>query len=128
VAPLAPPTNVEGEAGSQPRRVRPAAKKAPPPDTTVDSPAGKRRAGHKPRGDRLFTKDRPDPWDEKILVNVKEAAWMLSLPESAIRQAVTAGDVDRVFIGEGTTNYRIVYGSLLAWVNDMPRHSGRTWW
>ena len=29
--------------------------------------------------------------DEKILINVKEAAWMLSLPEHAIRQAVTAG-------------------------------------
>ncbi|UAL29823.1 hypothetical protein K8W59_19180 [Nocardioides rotundus] len=66
--------------------------------------------------------------DEKILINVKEAAWMLSLPEHAIRQAVTAGDVDRVFIGAGTKNYRIVYGSLLAWVNDMPRHSNRSWW
>lgn len=98
------------------------------PDTTVDSPAGKRRVGKKPRGDGLFSKDHPDPWDEKILINVKEAAWMLSLPEHAIRQAVTSGEVDRVFIGAGTKNYRIVYGSLLAWVNDMPRHSGRSWW
>lgn len=110
------------------RRGRPPKLKAPPPDTTVDSPAGKRRAGHRPRGDGLFTKESPDPWDEKILVNVKEAAWMLSLPESAIRHAVTSGEVDRVFIGEGGKNYRIVYGSLLAWVNDMPRSSARRWW
>lgn len=116
------------EGGRGGRRTRSAAKAVPVPDTTVDSPAGKRRAGKKPKGDALFTKDRPDPWDEKILINVKEAAWMLSLPEHAIRQAVTAGDVDRVFIGKGTTNYRIVYGSLLAWVNDMPRHSGGSWW
>ncbi|WP_243640357.1 hypothetical protein [Nocardioides jejuensis] len=59
---------------------------------------------------------------------MKEAAWMLSLPEHAIRQAVTNGDVDRVFIGEGKSRYRIVYGSLLAWVNDMPRESARRWW
>lgn len=116
------------EGGGRGRRARSAARAAPVPDTTVDSPAGKRRAGKKPKSDALFSKDRPDPWDEKILINVKEAAWMLSLPEHAIRQAVTAGDVDRVFIGKGTTNYRIVYGSLLAWVNDMPRHSGRSWW
>lgn len=109
-------------------RTQAAAKKAPVPDITVDSPAGKRRTGHKPRGDGLFSTDRPDPWDEKILINVKEAAWMLSLPEHAIRQAVAAGDVDRVFIGAGTKNYRIVYGSLLAWVNDMPRESARSWW
>ncbi|TCJ31063.1 excisionase [Nocardioides jejuensis] len=100
----------------------------PAPDRTVDSPAGKRRASHRPRGDALFTAESPDPWDEKILVNVKEAAWMLSLPEHAIRQAVTNGDVDRVFIGEGKSRYRIVYGSLLAWVNDMPRESARRWW
>lgn len=121
------PTAV-ADAGTRGQRTRTAAKATPVPDTTVDSPAGKRRAGKKPRGDGLFSKDRPDPWDEKILINVKEAAWMLSLPEHAIRQAVTSGDVDRVFIGKGTTNYRIVYGSLLAWVNDMPRHSGRSWW
>ncbi len=39
---------------------------------------------------------------------------MLSLPESAIRKAVSFGDLDRVFIGDGNKNYRIVYGSLLA--------------
>ena len=78
---------------------------------------------------RLFTATRPDPYDEKVLLTVKEAAWMLSLPEHAIRQAVSVGDLDRVFIGEGGKNYRIVHGSLLAWVNSMPRESARaSWW
>ncbi|MDQ6688868.1 MAG: hypothetical protein M3Z50_14975 [Actinomycetota bacterium] len=94
----------------------------------MDSPAGKRRQGYRPKGDSLFTDEKPDPYDEKILLTVKEAAWMLSLPEGAIRQEVAEGDLDRVFIGAGTKNYRIVYGSLLAWVNDMPRHSSRHWW
>lgn len=53
---------------------------------------------------------------------------MLSLPEHAIRQAVSVGDLDRVFIGEGGKNYRIVYCSLLAWVNSMPRESAKGWW
>lgn len=100
----------------------------PQVDLTVDSPAGKRRRGGRPAGDGLFTAAKPDPYDEKILVTVKEAAWMLSLPEHAIRQAVSFGDLDRVFIGKGTKNYRIVYGSLLAWVNSMPRESARRWW
>lgn len=98
-------------------------------DLTVDSPAGKRRRGGHPVGDALFTANRPDPYEEKVLVTVKEAAWMLSLPEHSIRQAVSFGDLDRVFIGEGGRNYRIVYGSLLAWVNSMPRESARvSWW
>ncbi len=97
-------------------------------DLTVDSPAGKRRRGGRPAGDTLFTAERPDPYDEKVLITVKEAAWMLSLPEHAIRQAVSFGDLDRVFIGEGGKNYRIVYGSLLAWVNSMPRESAKGWW
>jgi len=98
-------------------------------DLTVDSPSGKRRRGERPVGDALFTANRPDPYDEKVLVTVKEAAWMLSLSEHAIRQAVSFGDLDRVFIGEGGKNYRIVYGSLLAWVNSMPRESARAaWW
>ncbi len=58
-------------------------------DLSVDSPANKRRRGERPVGDGLFTEDKPDPYDEKILVTVKEAAWMLSLPEHAIRQAVS---------------------------------------
>lgn len=97
-------------------------------DLTVDSPAGKRRRGGRPAGDSLFPENVSDPYDEKILITVKEAAWMLSLPEHAIRQAVSLGDLDRVFIGDGARNYRIVYGSLLAWVNSMPRESGKGWW
>ena len=97
-------------------------------DHAVDSPAGKRRRGGRPAGDTLFTAEKPDPYDEKVLITVKEAAWMLSLPEHAIRQAVSVGDLDRVFIGEGGKNYRIVYGSLLAWVNSMPRESAKGWW
>lgn len=100
----------------------------PDVDLTVDSPDGKRRRGGRPAGDSLFSANVSDPYDEKILITVKEAAWMLSLPEHAIRQAVSLGDLDRVFIGEGRKNYRIVYGSLLAWVNSMPRESGKGWW
>ncbi len=87
-----------------------------------------RRRGRRPLGDGFFDGE-PDPLDEKILVTAKEAAWMLSVPESAIRQAVRDQDVDRVFIGAGKTHYRIVYGSLLAWVNSMPYESSHTsWW
>lgn len=56
--------------------------KAPPKpevDLIVDSPAGKRRRGAGPAGDGLFTAAQPDPYDEKILVTVKEAAWMLTV-------------------------------------------------
>ena len=87
------PSTAATETRSQRRRQSSSPAKAVPlPDIAVDSPAGKRRAGKKPRGDGLFNADRPDPWDEKILINVKEAAWMLSLPEHAIRHAVTSGD------------------------------------
>lgn len=107
-------------------RTRTAAPPEPPP---IASPAEQRRRGRRPVGDALFDTKNPDPYDEKILITVKEAAWMLSLPEGAIRQAVTNDDVQRVFIGSGTTNYRIVYGSLLAWVNAMPSEPKRHgWW
>jgi len=121
----------EPEPASVPaQRQRPSKKPevVPEVDLTVDSPAGKRRRGGRPVGNTLFTAERPDPYDEKVLITVKEAAWMLSLPEHAIRQAVSFGDLDRVFIGEGGKNYRIVYGSLLAWVNAMPRESKKGWW
>lgn len=107
-----------------------AAKGLPQPQPMdVDSPRGVRRAGRKPKGDALFPDDRADPWDEKILVSVKEAAWLLSLHEGAIRRAAMLGDLERVFVGDGHRNYRIVYGSLLAWVNGMPRESStQRWW
>ncbi|HCQ19332.1 MAG TPA: excisionase [Dermacoccus sp.] len=94
----------------------------------IDSPSGARRRGGRPRGDELFRDSDPDPHDERILITVKEAAWRLSLTENAIREAVRSGDLQRVFIGQGNTNYRIVYGSLLAWVNDMPQEPARSWW
>mgnify|MGYP002347193916 FL=1 len=63
------------------------------------------------------------------MITVKEAAWLLSMSEHEIRRAVTDGEISRVFIGAGTTHYRVVYGSLLAWVNEMPRESARyQWW
>ena len=126
-APIAEPVTTAKPAGRVKANKQQGAE--PVVDLTVDSPAGKRRRGERPDGDALFTPQRPDPYDEKVLVTVKEAAWMLSLPEHAIRQAVSFGDLDRVFIGEGGKNYRIVHGSLLAWVNSMPRESARAaWW
>jgi excisionase family DNA binding protein len=107
----------------------PAPASVPEPDFEVDSPAGMRARGRKPHGDALRSADEPDPWDARVLISVKEAAWLLSLNEHAIRRAVRDGDIDRVFIGRGTTHYRIVYGSLLAWVNAMPREQpSRQWW
>lgn len=118
-----------GKQSAVSRRRRGAIKLPPEPEFEVISPAEARRHGKKPRGDRL-TGGEADPWDEKIMITVKEAAWMLSLQEGAIREAVRDGDVQRVFIGSGTTNYRIVYGSLLAWVDSMPREPGipKPWW
>lgn len=103
---------------------------APPAPPEIDSPARIRARGGRPRGDALFRAEEPDQWDERIMITVKEAAWLLSLSEHEIRRAVTEGEIDRIFIGKGTTNYRVVYGSLLAWVNDMPRESStwNRWW
>lgn len=111
------------------KRRRKAVPKPPPePEVEVLSPAEARRRGKRPDADELSAGHR-DAWDEKIMITVKEAAWMLSLPEGTIRDAAIVGDVQRVFIGNGTKNYRIVYGSLLAWVNTMPREPGRQrWW
>lgn len=77
-----------------PQRQRPVEKPAVvhEVDHAVDSPAGKRRRGGRPAGDPLFTAEKPDPCDEKVLITVKEAAWMLSLPEHAIRQAGGGAD------------------------------------
>lgn len=130
----APPTTSTSDHSEHQRQRRgrdakPSAPPKPEVDLTVDSPAGKRRRGHAPLGDSLFSAEQPDAYNEKILITVKEAAWMLSLPEHAIRAAVSTGDLDRVFIGDGTRNYRIVYGSLLAWVNSMPREPAHNrWW
>lgn len=124
-----PPSPTAGSRQPQRRPSRASAAPTPTPPAQVDSPAGIRSQGLKPRGDALRSADDPDPWDTRILISVKEAAWLLSLSEHEIRRAVKAGELDRVFIGKGTSNYRVVYGSLLAWVNDMPRQSARhTWW
>lgn len=122
-----PGTTSKQSAGS--RRRRGAVQLPVEPEFVVVSPGEARRRGGKPRGDRL-TGGSMDPWDEKVMITVKEAAWMLSLTEGAIREAVRDGDVQRVFIGRGTHNYRIVYGSLLAWVDSMPREPGipKLWW
>lgn len=115
--------------GRYPRPQRERASPPPRPEFEVISPAQARRNGKKPRGDAL-TGGAVDPWDEKIMITVKEAAWMLSISEHTIREAVRNGDVQRVFIGGGESRYRIVYGSLLAWVDEMPREprSYRSWW
>lgn len=100
-----------------------------PRQPEIDSPRGVRRRGYGPRGDVLFAPGEEDPYDEKILITVKEAAWMLSLSTAEIYRAVKAGEIDRVFIGSGRRNYLLVYGSMLAWVSDLPRESGaHDWW
>lgn len=85
----------------------------------VDSPARLKRRG---KGTLAGNpEDAPThPWDERVLVSVKEAAWLLSVSEGLIREAVRTGDIDRVYIGAGTTNYRVVHDSLLTWANAMP--------
>lgn len=115
-----------GETVRAPHQARDTAPPAPP---EVESPSNARARGGRPKGDSLFRPDQPDPWDERVMITVKEAAWLLSMSEYEIRRAAIGGEVDRVFIGKGTTNYRVVYGSLLAWVSDLPRESSRwNWW
>ncbi|WP_444663392.1 hypothetical protein ACT17Q_14885 [Cellulomonas sp. CW35] len=128
-AAVTPPTvRAATPATPKPSRRRASATPTPEPPA-IASPAEVRRRGRRPAGDELFDVRNPDPYDEKVLITVKEAAWMLSLPEGAIRQAVADQDLQRVFIGAGAKNYRIVYGSLLAWVSAMPTEaSRRRWW
>lgn len=91
----------------------------------IDSPRRLRARAKPSEREEAPDETKSHPWDDRVLVTAKEAAWVLSLSEGMIRQAVRDGDVDRVFIGEGTTHYRIVYASLLAWVNTMPTESPR---
>jgi len=88
-------------------------------ERAIDSPNRLRQRG---AGARAKSSDESPahPWDDKVLISVKEAAWLLSVSEGMIRAAVRDGDIARVFIGAGTSNYRIVHDSLLAWVNTMP--------
>ncbi|MFJ9315744.1 excisionase [Pimelobacter simplex] len=121
--PAAPPTDDRAA-----QQQRPAALDAPPhgarsqPEEAfaIDSPRRKNAT----QGE---AGDTPHPWDDRVLISVKEAAWLLSVSTSLIYDAVRLGDVDRVFIGEGTKQYRIVYNSLLAWVNDLPTEPVRGW-
>ncbi len=105
--------------------------KAPSNDTVnncaVDSPLRLKRRG---KGTLAGSpEDAPThPWAERVLISVKEAAWLLSVSEGLIREAVRTGDIDRVYIGAGTTNYRVVHDSLLAWVNTMPTEPVRRRW
>lgn len=96
-------------------------------DWAIDSPA---RLKRRRKGALVAAaEDAPaHPWDDRVLISVKQAAWLLSLSEGMIREAARAGDIDRVFIGAGTTNYRIVHESLLAWVNSMPTEPVRSRW
>lgn len=98
-----------------------------PGNWSIDSPTRLQRRG---RGALAKIPDDapPHPWDARVLISVKEAAWLLSVSEDMVRGAVRDGDVDRVFIGAGTTKYRIVYDSLLAWVNSMPTEPVRQRW
>jgi hypothetical protein len=118
-APAAKPTN-RGRAAT-------ARVEEPGNDWAIDSPTRLKR-----RGKGTLAKAAEDapthPWDDRVLISAKEAAWLLSVSEHMIRDAVRMGDIDRVFIGAGTTNYRIVYDSLLAWVNTMPTEPVRSRW
>lgn len=93
----------------------------------IDSP-NRQRAQAGRRGAQADEEVPEHPWNDKVLLSVKEAAWLLSLSESMIRDAVKVGDVDRVYIGAGTTQYRVVHASLLAWVNSLPQEPVRGRW
>ena len=123
-----PPAKSVAETKEPQKRGRPVAvPQEPANEWSIDSPKRLRQRG---RGTLAGApEDAPaHPWESKVLISVKEAAWLLSVSEGMIREAVRAGDVDRVFIGAGTTNYRIVHDSLLAWVNTMPTEPVRSRW
>jgi hypothetical protein len=119
-----PPVTPVAELEKPRKRGRPAAAaQEPVNEWAIDSPERlKQRAKGASEGTPAH------PWDSKVLISVKEAAWLLSVSEGMIREAARAGDVDRVFIGAGTTNYRVVHDSLLAWVNTMPTEPVRPRW
>lgn len=128
--PLAPASEVASAASAQaPRgRGRRAARRVEPVNAWgIDSPESLKQRG---RGAlKGAAEEAPaHPWERKVLISVKEAAWLLSVSEGMIRNAVRDGDIDRVYIGAGTTNYRIVHDSLLAWVNTMPTEPVRPRW
>lgn len=103
------------------------AAEGPGNDWSIDSP---KRLKRRARGALAKAPDNAPshPWDDRVLISVKEAAWLLSVSEEMIRGAVRFGDVNRVFIGAGTKNYRIVYDSLLSWVNSMPTEPVHSRW
>ncbi|WP_418063181.1 helix-turn-helix domain-containing protein [Pimelobacter simplex] len=125
--------------GPKPKRTEPAVREDPQPPQSASST---RRCREPQPVEQNFQIDSPrrkavsqgqdgqeaaHPWDDRVLVSVKEAAWVLSVSTALIYDAVREGDIDRVFIGEGTKHYRIVYNSLLAWVNDLPTEPVRGW-
>lgn len=60
---------------------------------------------------------------EKLLVTAREAAEMLSLGVSSVRELVDNKTLDRRFIGRGTREYRITVESLRAYVDALPREA-----
>lgn len=121
--PAKPPTEPEPSR----KRGRTAAAEEPMNAWAIDSPQRLKKRGKGAL--KGASDDAPaHPWDSRVLISVKEAAWLLSVSESMIRDAARDGDVDRVYIGAGTTHYRIVHDSLLAWVNTLPTEPVRTRW
>lgn len=122
-----PPVAAAPEAAKPRKRGRGAVIPEPVNDWTIDSPS---RLKERRKGALAGASDEapPHPWDNKVLISVKEAAWLLSVSEGMIREAARDGDIDRVFIGAGTTHYRIVHDSLLAWVNSLPTEPVRSRW
>lgn len=119
--PVSKPENPKRSAGVQsagrrPGRPEATPPKRPEPEWEIDSPRRLAQTGRSAQKN-----PGSDPWEDRLLVSVKHAAWLLDMSEATIRKAVLDGDMQRIWIGEGTQNYRIVYDSLLAWVDSMPR-------